>query len=45
MVVYLQSSFAYKPVFAGIPKTGSEDTLSVFTGSEGIRGYLKTVAC
>ena len=30
MVVYLQSSLAYKPVFAGIPKTGSEDTLSVF---------------
>ena len=45
MVVYLQSSLAYKPVFAGIPKTGSEDTLSVFTGSEGIRGNPKTVAC
>ena len=33
MVVYLPSSLAHKPVFAGTLKAGSEDTLSVFQES------------
>ena len=36
-VVYLPSSLAYKPVFAGILKAGSEDTLSVFRRSHADR--------
>ena len=43
MVVYLPSPLTQKPVMAGFLKAGSEDTLSVLTASEGIRGNPKTV--
>lgn len=44
MVVYLPRHLTQKPVLAGFLKGGSEDTLSVFKGSEEIRGHLKTPA-
>ena len=44
VVVYLPSSLAYKPVFAGILKAGSEDTLSVYAGSPGMRGNPRITA-
>jgi hypothetical protein len=44
MVVYLPSPLTQKPVLASFLKGGSEDTLSVFTGSEGIRRHPKTLA-
>ena len=42
LVVYLPSPLTQKPVLASFLKGGSEDTLSVLTGSEGIRGNPKT---
>ena len=42
MVVYLPSPLTQMPVLASFLKGGSEDTLSVLTGPEGIRGNPKT---
>jgi hypothetical protein len=44
MVVYLPSPLTQRPVLASFLQGGSEDTLSVFTGSEGIRGNPKILA-
>ena len=44
MVVYLPRFLTLNPVLAGFLKGGSEDTPSVFTGSEGIRRNPKTTA-
>ena len=44
MVVYLPSPLTQKPVLASFLKGGSDDTLSVLTGSLGIRGNPKTPA-
>jgi hypothetical protein len=42
MVVYLPSPLTEKPVLASFLKGGSEDTFSVLTGSQGIRGNPRT---
>jgi len=41
-VVYLPSRLTQKPVLASFLKGGSEDTLSVLTGSEESCGHPKT---
>jgi hypothetical protein len=44
IVVYFPGITTWKPVRAWLLKASSEDTLSVLTGSQGIRGNPKTLA-